>query len=98
MSDAPAVQTSRIHAPVLSFRGTRNYLHSTDLYPELIAGAAVCGWQADGAIDIRFKHRITTQVAFHFDGSADIEESAAAAARFTVGVGQETMVGRMVPT
>src|SRR4051812_6322440 len=98
MSNAPSVSTSRVYAPVLSFRGARNYLHSTNVYPELIAGAAACGWQVDGAIDIRFKRRFTTQVEFHFDGSAEIEESAAVGARFTVGVGEETVVGRILAT
>jgi hypothetical protein len=98
MSNAPSVSTFRIHAPVLSFRGARNYLHSTDLYPELIAGAAACGWQVDGAVDIRFIRRTATQVAFHFDDRAEIEEGAAVVARFTVGVGDETVAGRIVAT
>jgi len=78
------------------FKGARHYLHSTDLYPELIAGAAACGWRVDGTIDIRFKRSIATQPIFHFDGSVGGAESAAAAAEFTLGVGKETVVGRIV--
>ena len=99
MSDARVVSTSRVYVPVLSFRAARNYLHSTDLYPELIAGAAISGWQVDGPIDIRFNRRISTQAAFHFGGSSEeSEESEAVTARFSLGVGQETVVGRILAT
>jgi hypothetical protein len=66
-SDAPQRQSSFVHAPVVSFRASRTYVHSTDLYPELMAGAAAAGWTPiDGVVDLRFRSRITTQPEFHF--------------------------------
>jgi hypothetical protein len=82
----------------MAFRGARHYLHSTDLYAELIAGAAKHGRPVDGAIDIRFKRPIVTQVEFHFDGDVEAEDSGAAEARFAIGVGDRTIFGRISAT
>jgi hypothetical protein len=98
VSRAKAPGPPQTYAPVMMFKGARHYLHSTDVYPELIAGAAACGWRIDGAIDIRFKKPLMTQPTFHFDGAVEVAESAAAPARFGFGVGGNTVFGRIEAT
>lgn len=56
-----------IHAPIFKFRGARNYVHSTDLYEELMLGVAAAGLPpADGAVELKLRLPITTQPELHF--------------------------------
>jgi hypothetical protein len=56
-----------IHCPLVMLRGSRNYVHSTDLYPELLRGAELLGLgRVDGPIDLKLRHLIATQPEFHY--------------------------------
>lgn len=48
-----------VHAPPAAFRGSRGYVHSTDLYEEILRSAAAAGLSFDGPIDLRIKKRMT---------------------------------------
>ena len=98
MNGTNGLQAPQVYAPTMMFKGARQYIHSTDLYPELITGAAACGWRVDGAIDIRFKRLLATQPEFQFAGSVGGAESATASVEFTLGVKGDTVVGRIVGT
>jgi hypothetical protein len=47
-----------VHAPHVAFRAHRNYLHSTTLYKEVLAGAEARGLVADGPIELRVRRLI----------------------------------------
>jgi hypothetical protein len=85
-----------LRAPHMQFRGARTYIHSTDLYIELMAAAREVGLALGGPVDLRIKRAITTQVEFHFDGEAESPEAGAAAARFAIGAADRTLFGRIV--
>ena len=54
-----------VHAPFIALRGIRIYIHSTDLYDEILIGARAAGWPpVDGAIELRCRLPITTRPAF----------------------------------
>jgi len=75
-----------VHAPVVMLRGSRNYVHSTDLYCELMAGAKAAGLaMIDGIVTLDIRSPITTQPEFHFGESGPI--GGAVAANFELGVG-----------
>jgi hypothetical protein len=80
----------------MAYRGARTYVHSTDLYIELMAAAKTLGLALDGPVDLRFKRAITTQVEFHFDGEVEAAEAGAAAVRFAIAAGDRTVFGRIV--
>ena len=50
-----------VHEPVAEFRGARDYVHSTDLYDEIVRGAEALGLNFAGPVDLRIKARITRQ-------------------------------------
>lgn len=60
-----------IHKPEAVFRGSRDYVHSTDLYDEIAAGAAAGGLEFRGPIDLRISKRITRAPLYSY-----IQESA----------------------
>jgi hypothetical protein len=96
VSELPgAMYSGFVHAPTLDFRGTRNYIHSTDLYEELIAGAASAGLPPiDGNVELRFRNPIITQPEFHFGD--DVATSHGAAGSFTLGITDRTLSGQIV--
>jgi hypothetical protein len=64
---APAQgQNTAIHRPDVTFRAARNYVHSTDLYEELLRGAAAIGAVPDGPVELKFRRLLTNQPAFHY--------------------------------
>lgn len=84
-----------VHAPVVMLRGSRNYVHSTDLYCELMAGAKAAGLaMIDGIVTLDIRSPITTQPEFHFGESLAI--GGAVAANFELGVGGRVVSGRIV--
>jgi len=54
------------HLPPAAFRGTRDYVHSTDIYEEILSGARSMGLVAAGPVDLRMRSRISRQPAYHF--------------------------------
>ena len=50
-----------VHAPPVVFRAHRNYLHSTTLYREVLAGAEARGLVPDGPIELRVRRLIRSQ-------------------------------------
>jgi hypothetical protein len=81
-----------VHAPTMLFRGTRDYLHSTDIYGELIAGAHAAGLPPiDGIVALEMRMPITSQPEFHF-GAAPSSKSPAAAA-FRLGIQGDVVSG-----
>lgn len=48
-----------LHTPPAAFRGSRGYVHSTDLYEEILRGTAAAGLSFDGPINLRIKQRMT---------------------------------------
>jgi len=85
-------------SPLIVFRGARTYVHSTDLYIELMAATRELGLTLSGQVDLRIKRAITTQVEFHFDGEVELAEAGAAPARFAIGTRDQTVFGRIVAT
>ena len=76
---ATAVEPSFVYRPSIAFRAHRNYLHSTTLYKELIAGAEAKGLVPNGPIELRVRRLIRYQPALHFSRSPlAIAESAPA--------------------
>lgn len=59
------------HSPVATFRGARDYVHSTDLYEEIVAGAQAAGVVVEGPIDLRIRGRITHRPIYAFAPCAD---------------------------
>lgn len=58
-----------VHAPLVAFRAHRNYLHSTTLYKEVLAGAKAAGLVADGRIELRVRRLIRSQPELRYSRS-----------------------------
>lgn len=74
--------------PAASFRGQRDYYHSTDLYEALVGGMQDQGIEATG-FDLKIRDRITHQprICFHSGDSIGVDTDAAATARFATTTG-----------
>src|SRR5436305_11375037 len=72
-----------VHTPSVAFRAHRDYLHSTTLYKELLAGAEAAGVIPDGALELRARRRVRCQPELHYSRSP-IAASTDAPAIFTV--------------
>lgn len=59
------------HRPVAAFRGARDYVHSTDLYEEILRGAASRGLTVEGPIDLRIRARITRTPLYTFSSGTE---------------------------
>jgi hypothetical protein len=55
-----------VHSPLVCFRGTRTYVHSTTLYEQLIQGTRNVGLQICGPVDMRVSQLIRKQPQFLF--------------------------------
>lgn len=74
-----------VHEPVAEFRGARDYVHSTDLYDEIVRGAEALGLNFAGPVDLRIKARITRQPRYRFsreDALSPVADAVAAQCRF----------------
>ena len=66
-----------VYTPDVAYRGTRTYVHSTDLYAEILAGCEQLDLGIpDGPMQLRFRRALTAQPAICFtitvdDGGAD---------------------------
>jgi hypothetical protein len=69
VADLAAASMSFVHAPSVAFRAHRDYLHSTTLYKELMAGAAVAGLVPDGAIELRVRRLVRCQPELRYSRS-----------------------------
>lgn len=58
--------TSFSHLPPAAFRATRDYVHSTDIYEEILAGARSMGLAPAGPVDLRLRSKITRRPIYHF--------------------------------
>lgn len=96
-AERPTDASRAIYRPDVALRGARIYVHSTDLYAELMVGAARAGWTPLVAIDLRIKQLIRTAPEFRFDGETAVGDSDAAG-RFALAVGLHTFHGRIVAT
>jgi hypothetical protein len=65
-----AVATSLVHSPEVAYRAHRNYVHSTTLYGELIAGARAAGFEPDGPIELKVRRLMRGQPQFHYETRA----------------------------
>jgi hypothetical protein len=84
-----------VHAPTFKFRGTRDYVHSTDMYTELLAGADAAGFSPiDGIVNLGIRRWIRTQPEFHF--GAEIEDEDAPPATFQLGTRTGIVSGAIV--
>ena len=74
-----------VHAPEATYRGTRNYVHSTDVYEEILAGARAGGLMVEGPFDLRMRKRIKHTPIYHFapaeEGESDVQAAATCAFR-----------------
>jgi hypothetical protein len=72
-----------VHTPSVAFRAHRDYLHSTTLYKELLAGAEAAGVIPDGALELRARRLMRRQPELHYSRSP-LAASTDAPAVFTV--------------
>lgn len=71
-----------VHTPPAVFRGEREYVHSTDLYEEVTAGAGIFGLEFDGPIDFRIRERITRSPCYEFNPDSPKQAGIAASCSF----------------
>lgn len=67
------------HRPPVAFRGSREYVHSTDLYEEIMAGAESAGHVVEGPIDLRIRTRLTRRPIYAFAPLTDVPDKHAPA-------------------
>jgi hypothetical protein len=60
------VPMSFVHTPDMKFRAARNYVHSTDLYEELLRGAEAAGLDIDGKIELKMRRLLRKQPEFRY--------------------------------
>jgi len=86
-----------VHAPIFKFRGARSYVHSTDLYQELVLGVAAAGLPpVDGAVELKLRLPITTQPELHF--LTGDSAGAASAGSFVLVISGRPIFGQIVAT
>jgi hypothetical protein len=86
-----------VYAPTMMFRGNRDYIHSTDIYGELISGASAAGLPpVDGMVILEIRTPLTRQPEFHF--GADEQAKLPGAAVFRLGIGNDFAFGVILPT
>lgn len=66
-------------------RGSRNYVHSTDLYEGIMAGAKAAGLNFEGPLDFRVRARINHHPRYIYQSLNDAADTGAATCTFTSG-------------
>jgi hypothetical protein len=84
------------HEPAAAFRGSRDYIHSTDIYEEIIAGANVMGLVPSGQIGLQIRRKIVRRPIYLFSRRALPEEKDAAYAN--IGLSGSEWLVRVVDT
>ncbi|MBP2434210.1 hypothetical protein [Bradyrhizobium elkanii] len=59
--------------PVAAFRGSRDYVHSTDIYQQIIDGAALNGWNISAPMDLRINRKMTKQIIYRYSSTPAVE-------------------------
>jgi hypothetical protein len=72
-----------VHFPEALLRGGRDYVHSTDIYDQIMAGAAAAGLAPSGPFDLRIRAKIVRRPRYVFHAGEVSERTAAAQARFS---------------
>jgi hypothetical protein len=86
------------HLPAAAFRGTRDYVHSTDIYEEILAGARAIGGTPDGPMDLRLRGRMTRRPAYHFRRGARAAAGNAAPASADIVLGGKAWTVEVLET
>ena len=82
-----------LHAPSAAFRGSRGYVHSTDLYEEILRGTAAAGLSFDGPVNLRIRQRMTRVPRYELlQGGGDAPAEFAALCHFSAGGAEWTWV------
>jgi hypothetical protein len=69
------------HEPAAAFRGSRDYVHSTDIYEEIIAGANLMNLRPSGKIDLHVRRKIVSRPIYYFTRQAFLGKDEFAYAR-----------------
>jgi hypothetical protein len=80
------------YKPEIAFRGLRSYVHSTDLYEQLLLGAVKNGVFPDGPIDVRIRRAVTRHVEFRYSNLPQTRASGAPVT-FSLRAGSELWSG-----
>lgn len=79
------------HEPAAAFRGSRDYVHSTDIYEEIVTGAKAMSLIPSGKIDLRIRRKIFSRPVYQFSLRPFSGEEDAARANIELG-GSEWLV------
>lgn len=74
-----------IHEPPAVFRGSRDYVHSTDIYEEIVAGAALANLGFEGPVDLRIRAKIMCRPRYVYFPAGDPVAEAAVTCAFRSG-------------
>lgn len=77
--------TRHVFEPEARLRGTRDYVHSTDLYEEIAAGASQAGLQFSGPLDFRIRAKVTHRPRYLFQPAGEAVGAHAATCTFKSG-------------
>lgn len=55
-----------IHEPPAALRGSRNYVHSTDIYEEIVKGAALANLGFEGPVDLRIRRKLVRRPRYTY--------------------------------
>jgi len=67
------------YSPPAAFRGGRDYIHSTDIYQQIIDGALSNGWSIGGPMDLRINRKMTRQVVYRYSSAPSAAAKSAGA-------------------
>lgn len=70
------------YQPMIAFRGSRDYIHSTDIYEEIIYGAALAGLDFEGPIDLRIRTKIARRPRIAIFHAGAVVDNAAVTCAF----------------
>jgi hypothetical protein len=88
----------KVYAPDIAYRGTRSYVHSTDLYEEILTGCEHAGLgTADGPLALRFRRALRVQPDICFLTPGD-DRGADAAGEFFLTIAGQQVIGMVRPT
>jgi hypothetical protein len=62
--------TEFYHEPPAAFRGSRDYVHSTDIYEEMVSGANLANLRPSGRIDLHIRRKILSRPIYQFTREA----------------------------